>query len=305
MGRRSSGRAVCRHDQDLVRTVRAQALTVGGRFETLLQFANAETSYAQAKASAANAIEADYADFLRARVQVKCDCGDAARPVYERLLNSETIDDEGVPLALYAARQLIDLHVARAPLLAVMERAVAARRWASPAAIHLEKALVDALAADPVDPAVQVRAAKLLSSIEFRLADEELALKLQRESSASLGAALTAKSGGESVWQPIDQAQWFLNVSTSAPGMPPVVIAVRVGVDMTRKEFGLLRLLASRAGEVVTREQLLDEVWGYDATPTTRTVDNHVASLRSKIEPDPAQPRHLVTVFGVGYKWVE
>jgi DNA-binding response OmpR family regulator len=76
-------------------------------------------------------------------------------------------------------------------------------------------------------------------------------------------------------------------------------------IEMTRKEFGLLRVLATRAGEVVTREQLLDEVWGYDATPTTRTVDNHVASLRAKIEMDPAQPRHLVTVFGVGYKWVE
>jgi DNA-binding response OmpR family regulator len=74
-------------------------------------------------------------------------------------------------------------------------------------------------------------------------------------------------------------------------------------VEMTRKEYGLLRLLASRAGEVVSRNELLDEVWGYDATPTTRTVDNHVASLRAKLEASPAEPRHLVTVFGVGYKW--
>ena len=76
------------------------------------------------------------------------------------------------------------------------------------------------------------------------------------------------------------------------------------GIDMTRKEFGLLRLLVARGGEVVTRDELLDEVWGYDQTPTTRTVDNHVASLRSKLEPDPANPRHIVTVFGVGYKWL-
>lgn len=74
--------------------------------------------------------------------------------------------------------------------------------------------------------------------------------------------------------------------------------------DMTRKEFGLLRQLVSRAGEVVTRDELLDEVWGYDQTPTTRTVDNHVATLRAKVERDPANPVHLLTVFGVGYRWV-
>jgi DNA-binding response OmpR family regulator len=78
-----------------------------------------------------------------------------------------------------------------------------------------------------------------------------------------------------------------------------------VALDMTRKEFGVLRLLAGRAGEVVTRDELLNEVWGYDSTPTTRTVDNHVASLRAKLEASPSQPRHLLTIHGVGYKWVE
>jgi DNA-binding response OmpR family regulator len=75
-------------------------------------------------------------------------------------------------------------------------------------------------------------------------------------------------------------------------------------VDLTRKEFGLLRLLAARSGEPVTRDDLLNEVWGYDANPTTRTVDNHVASLRAKLEENPSEPRHLFTVHGVGYKWV-
>ena len=75
-------------------------------------------------------------------------------------------------------------------------------------------------------------------------------------------------------------------------------------VELTRKEFGLLRLLAARSGEAVTRDVLLNEVWGYDATPTTRTVDNHVASLRAKLEDTPSAPRHLFTVHGVGYKWV-
>jgi DNA-binding response OmpR family regulator len=55
-------------------------------------------------------------------------------------------------------------------------------------------------------------------------------------------------------------------------------------------------------GEVVTRDELLDEVWGYDLYPTTRTVDNHIAQLRIKIEKNPADPRYLVTVHGIGYK---
>ena len=76
-------------------------------------------------------------------------------------------------------------------------------------------------------------------------------------------------------------------------------------VELTRKEFGLLRLLAARSGEPVTRDDLLNQVWGYDATPTTRTVDNHVAQLRAKLEDNPSDPRHLFTVHGVGYKWVD
>lgn len=76
-------------------------------------------------------------------------------------------------------------------------------------------------------------------------------------------------------------------------------------LEMTRKEFGVLRLLVSRAGEVLTRDDLLNEVWGYEATPTTRTVDNHIASLRAKMETSPAEPVHLLTVHGVGYKWVD
>ncbi len=75
-------------------------------------------------------------------------------------------------------------------------------------------------------------------------------------------------------------------------------------LEMTRKEFSVLRYLASRAGEVVSRDELLNEVWGYENYPTTRTVDNHIAGLRNKLEPDPAQPRYLKTVHGVGYKFV-
>jgi DNA-binding response OmpR family regulator len=75
-------------------------------------------------------------------------------------------------------------------------------------------------------------------------------------------------------------------------------------VELSAREFELLRYLHERRGRVVTREELLDAVWGYDAIPFTRTVDVHVAKLRKKLEETPAQPRYLVTVHRVGYKLV-
>lgn len=73
-------------------------------------------------------------------------------------------------------------------------------------------------------------------------------------------------------------------------------------LHLTAKEFAMLRLLAECAGEAISRERFLDVVWGYTAFPTTRTVDNHMASLRAKLEPDPEHPRYLHTVHGVGYR---
>jgi DNA-binding response OmpR family regulator len=75
-------------------------------------------------------------------------------------------------------------------------------------------------------------------------------------------------------------------------------------LSLSPKEFGVLRYLATRAGDVVTRNELLDSVWGYEKYPTTRTVDNHLAQLRSKIEENPSDPQYLITVHGVGYKLV-
>ena len=73
-------------------------------------------------------------------------------------------------------------------------------------------------------------------------------------------------------------------------------------IHLTAKEFAMLRLLAEAEGEPVSREKFLDVVWGYAAFPTTRTVDNHIASLRAKLEKNPDTPRWLKTVHGVGYK---
>lgn len=73
-------------------------------------------------------------------------------------------------------------------------------------------------------------------------------------------------------------------------------------LHLTAKEFAMLRLLAESEGAPVSRERFLDVVWSYGAFPTTRTVDNHIASLRSKIETDPEHPRWIKTVHGVGYR---
>src|SRR5258706_6774079 len=76
----------------------------------------------------------------------------------------------------------------------------------------------------------------------------------------------------------------------------------RKALHLTAKEFAMLRLLAEAEGEPVSRERFLDIVWGYTAFPTTRTVDNHIASLRAKIEKNAEEPKWIQTVHGVGYR---
>lgn len=75
-------------------------------------------------------------------------------------------------------------------------------------------------------------------------------------------------------------------------------------LHLTTREFAMLRLMAETPGVPVSRERFLDVVWGVNAFPTTRTVDTHMATLRSKLEPNPEQPVFLQTVHGVGYKLV-
>lgn len=76
-------------------------------------------------------------------------------------------------------------------------------------------------------------------------------------------------------------------------------------VRLTRKEFDLLRYLVEHRGEVLTRDRLLDEVWGYEQFPTTRTVDTHILRLRQKFERDPEHPAYILTVHGQGYKFAD
>jgi two-component system, OmpR family, alkaline phosphatase synthesis response regulator PhoP len=74
--------------------------------------------------------------------------------------------------------------------------------------------------------------------------------------------------------------------------------------ELTEKEAMILKVLAEHAGEIVSREDLLERVWGYDVFPSTRTVDNFILRLRKRFEHDPASPRHFLTVWGVGYRFL-
>jgi DNA-binding response OmpR family regulator len=76
-------------------------------------------------------------------------------------------------------------------------------------------------------------------------------------------------------------------------------------VRLSATEYRILHYFIDHESEVISRDKFLDEVWGYDSYPTTRTVDNYILSLRKKIEDDPANPKHLVTVHKVGYKFVK
>jgi DNA-binding response OmpR family regulator len=76
-------------------------------------------------------------------------------------------------------------------------------------------------------------------------------------------------------------------------------------LEMSPREFELLRYLIERKGETVTRDQLLEDVWGYESYPSTRTVDTHIAKLRAKIGDSGSEPRYIMTIHGVGYKFVD
>jgi DNA-binding response OmpR family regulator len=75
-------------------------------------------------------------------------------------------------------------------------------------------------------------------------------------------------------------------------------------IELSPREFELLKFLVNHRGETVTREQLLDAVWGYDAMMFTRTVDNHIAKLRQKIENDSENPEFILTIHRVGYRFI-
>lgn len=82
------------------------------------------------------------------------------------------------------------------------------------------------------------------------------------------------------------------------------VLKAGKALDVSSKEFELLQYFICHSGETLSRDRLLEEVWGYENYPTTRTVDTHLVRLRQKLEPDPEQPQYFLTVHGTGYRFV-
>ena len=75
-------------------------------------------------------------------------------------------------------------------------------------------------------------------------------------------------------------------------------------IELSSKEFAIMKYLIEHEQEVIHRHELLEKVWGFDVTPTTRTVDNYILDLRKKLEEDPSNPKHIITVRGAGYKFI-
>ena len=75
-------------------------------------------------------------------------------------------------------------------------------------------------------------------------------------------------------------------------------------LDFTSLEMEILKYFIAHRGEVVSRDDLLDKIWGYESYPTTRTIDNHILKLRKKIETDPSQPKYILSVYGGGYRFI-
>jgi DNA-binding response OmpR family regulator len=120
-----------------------------------------------------------------------------------------------------------------------------------------------------------------------------------RELTARVKAALRrrrAEAGVEDLYQ-------FGRVHVDMKGQTLAVDGA--AVEVSNREFRLLSYLVSNRGRVLSRDQILNQVWGYDYEGTARTIDNFINKLRSKIEDDPARPRYILTVRGVGYKFSE
>lgn len=119
--------------------------------------------------------------------------------------------------------------------------------------------------------------------------------RAMRRGAAAPPSSVQAKHAGHELLIFGDAKVDFTSMEASLSGKP---------VPLTAQEFKLLKFFSASPDRVLSRDQLLNEVWGYQNYPSTRTVDNHILRLRQKLEPDSANPRFFLTIHGAGYKFV-
>jgi DNA-binding response OmpR family regulator len=229
---------------------------------------------------------------------------DLGRPM-ERILVVE--DDRAVQKAL---KRLFEAEGFEVQISGDGKSALEAYRAAAPAAVVLDLRL-PAMSGRDVCRELKAQAPLLpviVLSAASDVADKVLLLELgaddyvtkpfsPRELLARVRAALrrTARTGSSDVVS-------FGGISADFNKME--VIRNGEPVQLTAQEFKTLRFMAQNAERVISRDELLNEVWGYQNYPSTRTVDNHILKLRQKLEKDPGNPIHFRTVHGMGYKFV-
>jgi two-component system, OmpR family, alkaline phosphatase synthesis response regulator PhoP len=134
-----------------------------------------------------------------------------------------------------------------------------------------------------------------LGADDYLVKPFEMAELLARIEALLRRGAVRAASGSIDTFQFGDIAVDFRKAEVNKAGQP---------LDLSAREFKLLKYFVEHRGAALSRDELLNEVWGYNAMPSTRTVDVHVAWLRQKIEDNPRHPQHILTVHGLGYKFV-
>jgi DNA-binding response OmpR family regulator len=229
---------------------------------------------------------------------------DSGRPM-ERILVVE--DDRAVQKAL---KRLFEAEGFAVEISGDGKSALEAYRAATPAAVVLDLRL-PAMSGRDVCRALKEQAPALpviVLSAASDVADKVLLLELgaddyvtkpfsPRELLARVRAALrrTARTGSSDIIAFGGISADFTKMEVTRNGEP---------VQLTAQEFKTLKFMAQNAERMISREELLNEVWGYQNYPSTRTVDNHILKLRQKLEKDPGNPVHFRTVHGMGYKFV-
>jgi signal transduction histidine kinase len=209
----------------------ADALAEGERDEAAERYPFARAAFDRARARTHDPDRTTYATLLLARALVKCNCRDEAVPDYERLLTADLVDDQGVPIALYAAQQLTHAHHDWHAVLRMLDRRPVTP-LTPPAAAYLTRDLLTSARTDARTAADRQDASRQLAATAEALTAIERALHLQRDWPALAAAA--PDQGGGPWWMPFDDERWLVSAAPSLAGLPPLLVAVRTDAVLAR-----------------------------------------------------------------------